>query len=70
MVKLRANCSHASPRFAETEVIAAIDILVPRYRFEVKDEPEFIYVNIPVAISQIALQSYSGAVVIYCKRRW
>jgi hypothetical protein len=42
VVKLRANRPHtSSTRFAETEAIAIINMLVSRYRFEVKDEPEF-----------------------------
>jgi len=40
-VKLRAKRSHSSSRFAETEAIAVINMIVSRYRFEVKEEPEF-----------------------------
>lgn len=39
--EIEAKCSHPSSRFAETEVIAVINMLVSRYRFEVKEEPEF-----------------------------
>jgi hypothetical protein len=41
VVKLRADCSHASPRFSETEAIAVLNTIVSRYRFEVKEEPQF-----------------------------
>jgi hypothetical protein len=41
VVKLRAEYSHASSRFSETEAIAVINMIVSRYRFEVKEEPEF-----------------------------
>jgi len=35
-----AMCSYAF-RFGETEAIAVINMLVSRYRLEVKEEPEF-----------------------------
>jgi hypothetical protein len=36
-----AICSYAFFRFGETEAIAVINMLVSRYRLEVKEEPEF-----------------------------
>jgi hypothetical protein len=41
VVKLRAEYSHVSSRFSETEAIAVLNTIVSRYRFEVKEEPEF-----------------------------
>jgi hypothetical protein len=41
IVKLRAKCLHTSSRFSETEAIAVINMIVSRYRIEVKEEPEF-----------------------------
>jgi len=40
-MKLRTKCSHASSRFSETEAIAVLNTIVSRYKFEVKEEPEF-----------------------------
>ncbi len=41
MVKLRAGVFTYFFRFAETEGIAVINMLVSRYKIEVKEEPEF-----------------------------
>ena len=40
VAKLMAMCSYTF-RFGETEAIAVINMLVSRYRLEVKEEPEF-----------------------------
>ncbi len=41
VVKKRAEFLHTTSRFSETEGIAVINMLVSRYRLEVKEEPEF-----------------------------